>query len=164
MIGTGATGAPTIPEVANTAGNLAVSQRTPNWCAPLHNSRIDADEMAKIKAGYPEMFSRCQETFACFLHTADPRSTYDVTPEEREALNQYGPVEIYASSEESVGDVRLRQFAQCVIQRYFRDMEGAETVGFSHGQFGLVVEPLDHAAGELLPGTEVVEDQCAMRA
>ena len=86
VIGTGATGVQTIQEVAETVGHLTVFQRTPNWCAPLHNSRIDADEMAKIRTGYPEMFRRCQETFACFLHTPDPRGTFEVTPEEREAF------------------------------------------------------------------------------
>ena len=45
-----------------------------------------------------------------------------------------------------MGNVRLRQFAKCMVQRGFRDVEGAEAVGFSHGQFGLVVETLDHAA------------------
>jgi cation diffusion facilitator CzcD-associated flavoprotein CzcO len=86
VIGTGATGVQTIQEVAKTAGHLTVFQRTPNWCAPLHNSRIDAEEMTRIKAGYPEMFRRCQETFACFLHTPNPRGTFEVTPEEREAF------------------------------------------------------------------------------
>jgi len=86
VIGTGATGVQTIQEVAKTAGQLTVFQRTPNWCAPLHNGKIDAETMAKIKAGYPEMFRRCQETFACFLHTPDPRNTFEVTPEEREAF------------------------------------------------------------------------------
>src|SRR6185437_4562074 len=86
VIGTGATGVQTIQEVAKTVGHLTVFQRTPNWCAPLHNSRIDADTMAKIKADYPNMFKRCQETFACFLHTPDPRGTFEVTPEEREAF------------------------------------------------------------------------------
>jgi cation diffusion facilitator CzcD-associated flavoprotein CzcO len=86
VIGTGATGVQTIQEVAKTAGHLTVFQRTPNWCAPLHNSRIDAETMATIKAGYPEMFKRCQETFACFLHTPDPRGTFEVTPTEREAF------------------------------------------------------------------------------
>ena len=86
VIGTGATGVQTIQEVAKTAGHLTVFQRTPNWCAPLHNSTIDAEEMAEIKAGYPEIFKRCQETFACFLHTPDPRGTFEVTPEEREAF------------------------------------------------------------------------------
>jgi cation diffusion facilitator CzcD-associated flavoprotein CzcO len=32
------------------------------------------------------MFRRCQETFACFLHTPGPRGTFEVTPEEREAF------------------------------------------------------------------------------
>ena len=32
------------------------------------------------------MFKRCQETFACFIHTPDPRGTFEVTPEEREAF------------------------------------------------------------------------------
>ena len=86
VIGTGATGVQTIQEVAKTVGQLTVFQRTPNWCAPLHNGRIDADEMAQIRAGYTEMFRRCQETFACFLHTPDPRRTFDVTQEEREAF------------------------------------------------------------------------------
>ncbi|WP_428483929.1 flavin-containing monooxygenase [Rhodopila sp.] len=86
VIGTGATGVQTIQEVVKTAKHLTVFQRTPNWCAPLHNGKIDAAEMAKIKAGYPEMFRRCQETFACFLHTPDPRGTFEVTPEQREAF------------------------------------------------------------------------------
>ena len=86
VIGTGATGVQTIQEVAKTVGHLTIFQRTPNWCAPLHNDKIDTQEMAKIRADYPEIFRRCQETFACFLHTPDPRGTFEVTPEEREAV------------------------------------------------------------------------------
>ena len=86
VIGTGATGVQTIQEVAKTAKTLTVFQRTPNWCAPLHNAKIDEKEMAEIRPRYPEIFQRCRETFACFLHTPDPRSTSEVTPEEREAL------------------------------------------------------------------------------
>ncbi len=86
VIGTGATGVQTIQEVAKTAGHLTVFQRTPNWCAPLHNGPIPPDEMARIKADYPEMFKRCQETFLCFLHTPDRRKTFEVSEEEREAF------------------------------------------------------------------------------
>jgi cation diffusion facilitator CzcD-associated flavoprotein CzcO len=32
------------------------------------------------------MFRRCQETFACFIHTPDPRGTFEVSDEEREAF------------------------------------------------------------------------------
>jgi cation diffusion facilitator CzcD-associated flavoprotein CzcO len=39
------------------------------------------------------MFKRCQETFACFLHTPDPRGTFEVSDEEREAFLE----ELYAA-------------------------------------------------------------------
>jgi cation diffusion facilitator CzcD-associated flavoprotein CzcO len=92
VIGTGATGVQTIQEVAKTAGHLTVFQRTPNWCAPLHNARIAATEMQRLREWYPEMFARCQETFSCFLHTPDPRDTFDVSEAEREAFweQRYG--------------------------------------------------------------------------
>jgi cation diffusion facilitator CzcD-associated flavoprotein CzcO len=70
-----------------------VFQRTPNWCAPLHNGRIDTETQAKIKAGYPEMFARCRETFACFIHTPDPRGAFEVSDEERQAFYE----KLYAS-------------------------------------------------------------------
>jgi cation diffusion facilitator CzcD-associated flavoprotein CzcO len=84
VIGTGATGVQTITEVAKTAGHLTVFQRTPQWCAPLHNAKISKEEMHRIRANYAEIFARCQETFGCFIHATDPRATHEVTPEERE--------------------------------------------------------------------------------
>jgi cation diffusion facilitator CzcD-associated flavoprotein CzcO len=86
VIGTGATGVQTIQTIAKEVGHLTVFQRTPNWCAPLHNCKIDAETQARIKDGYPEMFARCQETFACFIHTPDPRGAFEVSDEEREAF------------------------------------------------------------------------------
>ena len=86
VIGTGATGVQTITEVAKTAGHLTVFQRTPQWCAPLHNAKIGKEEMNRIRANYPEIFARCQETYGCFIHATDPRAASEVTPEEREAF------------------------------------------------------------------------------
>jgi cation diffusion facilitator CzcD-associated flavoprotein CzcO len=86
VIGTGATGVQAITEIATTVGHLTVFQRTPNWCAPLHNSRIDAATQASIKANYPEIFARCRDSFGCFIHAADPRNALEVSPEEREAF------------------------------------------------------------------------------
>ena len=86
VVGTGATGVQTIAEVAKTAGHLTVFQRTPNWCKPLHNGPIDAETQARIKANYDELFKRCKETYACFIHTVDPRGIFEVTPQEREAF------------------------------------------------------------------------------
>jgi cation diffusion facilitator CzcD-associated flavoprotein CzcO len=86
VIGTGATGVQVITEIAKTAGHLTVFQRRPNWCTPLHNRPITEAEMAEIRQGYPALFQRCRETAACFLHTTDPRGTFEVNPEEREAF------------------------------------------------------------------------------
>lgn len=86
VIGTGATGIQTIQTIAKEVGHLTVFQRTANWAAPLHNGKIDAETQKKIKAGYPEIFARCQETFACFVHTPDPRGAFEVSDAEREAF------------------------------------------------------------------------------
>ncbi|MGY4258221.1 cation diffusion facilitator CzcD-associated flavoprotein CzcO [Bradyrhizobium sp. USDA 4516] len=86
VIGTGATGIQTIQTIAGEVGHLTVFQRTANWAAPLHNGRIDAETQARIKAGYPEIFARCKETFACFVHTPDPRGAFEVSEAEREAF------------------------------------------------------------------------------
>jgi len=86
MIGTGATAVQAITEIAKTVGHLTVFQRTPNWCAPLHNSKIDAATQARIKATYPEIFALCRDSFGCFIHQADPRKALEVSAEEREAF------------------------------------------------------------------------------
>ena len=83
VVGTGATGVQTIQEVCKDVGHLTVFQRRPNWCAPLHNAKIDSDEMKEIRAGYEEIFETCNQTAAGFLHTADARSTFEVSEEER---------------------------------------------------------------------------------
>jgi cation diffusion facilitator CzcD-associated flavoprotein CzcO len=86
IIGTGATAVQTIQEIAKTVGHLAVFQRTPNWCAPLNNGTISHAEMRDIRAHYRDIFARCTETPGCYIHAPDPRSTHEVTAEEREAF------------------------------------------------------------------------------
>lgn len=86
VIGTGASGVQVIQEMAKVAAHLTVFQRTPNWCAPLHNSPIDAESQRRIHATYPEIFDRCRETFGQFLHDSDRRNALDLSPTEREAV------------------------------------------------------------------------------
>src|SRR3954454_22021046 len=86
VIGTGATAVQATQEIAKTVGDLTVFQRTPNWCAPLHNAKIGEDEMRRIRASYPEIFARCNESPGCFIHKPDRRRTHEVSPEEREAF------------------------------------------------------------------------------
>ena len=92
VIGTGATAVQLITEIAKAVGHLTVFQRTPNWCAPLHNGQIDADEQASIRERYAEMFERCRNTYGGFIHDADRRKALEVSDEERIAFYE----ELYA--------------------------------------------------------------------
>ncbi len=86
VIGTGATGVQVIQTIAPLVGELTVFQRTPNWCTPLHNRKITDEEQQKIKAGYPAMFELLRRTPGCYIHDTDPRGTFEVTEQEREAF------------------------------------------------------------------------------
>lgn len=84
IIGTGATAIQIIQEIKKTAGSLTVFQRTPNWTAPLRNTKISKEEMAEIRQRYPQIFQDCLDSYAGFIHKGDKRSTLDFTQEERE--------------------------------------------------------------------------------
>lgn len=85
IIGTGATAIQTIQEIKKVVGSLTVFQRTANWTAPLRNTKISKEEMTEIRGQYPDIFAKCAESGSCFIHLRDPRSTFDLDAEEREA-------------------------------------------------------------------------------
>jgi cation diffusion facilitator CzcD-associated flavoprotein CzcO len=86
IIGTGATGVQAITEIAKTVGHLTVFQRTPNFCAPLHNDEITKGEQLEIKASYDEIFSKCKTSHGAFVHNPVREKAVEATPEEREAF------------------------------------------------------------------------------
>ncbi|KAJ5506758.1 hypothetical protein N7453_005715 [Penicillium expansum] len=92
VIGTGATAIQVIQEVSKTVGHLTVFQRTPNWSLPLRNAPLTPEEMNEIRSRYPEIFRKCAESWHCFMHVPDKRSTFDLNPEDREAFSE----ELYA--------------------------------------------------------------------
>ncbi len=92
VIGTGATGVQVIQTIAPAVAQLTVFQRTPNWCTPLNNRKISDEEQRQIKGSYPELFELLRTTPGCYIHNADPRGTFEVTEQEREAFweQRYG--------------------------------------------------------------------------
>ncbi|MGR8946717.1 MAG: flavin-containing monooxygenase [Gammaproteobacteria bacterium] len=86
VVGTGASGVQVIQTIANEVDHLTVFQRRPNYCAPLQNTPITAEEMDEIKANYPAIFAQCRDSFASFLVSPDPRSALEVSAQEREAF------------------------------------------------------------------------------
>ena len=86
VIGTGASGVQAIQEICKTAAHLTVFQRRPNWCTPLHNGPITKVEMDEIRSRYDEIFELCRQTAVCFVHTINPRGTFEVSEAERLAF------------------------------------------------------------------------------
>ncbi|AMK19967.1 MULTISPECIES: flavin-containing monooxygenase [Sphingobium] len=84
VVGTGSTGVQIITEVAKTAGELFVFQRTPNWCVPLGNAPLSEEDRAQIRAELPQQIALCMETFAGFPHKFSETSALEAAPEERE--------------------------------------------------------------------------------
>jgi cyclohexanone monooxygenase len=54
VIGTGSSAVQAIPVIAEQAAHLTVFQRTPNFSIPAGNHPLQAEEIAKVKATYPE--------------------------------------------------------------------------------------------------------------
>src|ERR671919_345764 len=89
---------PTIPGVATFQGQSCHTHDWPKEPVRFEGKRVAVigtgatgvqtitEEMNRIRADYPQIFARCQETYGCFIHATDPRATSEVTPEEREAF------------------------------------------------------------------------------
>ncbi len=84
VIGTGATAVQAIPEIAQQAKHLTVFQRTPNFCVPARNGRVDPQVTKARKADYDGVRQRIKNSFFGFELNFIPKSVLATTPEERE--------------------------------------------------------------------------------
>jgi cation diffusion facilitator CzcD-associated flavoprotein CzcO len=84
VIGTGATAVQAIPEIAQQAKHLTVFQRTPNFCVPARNGRVDPEVSKARKADYDGVRERIRNSFFGFELNFIPKSVLEATPEERE--------------------------------------------------------------------------------
>jgi cation diffusion facilitator CzcD-associated flavoprotein CzcO len=164
VIGTGATGVQAITEIAKTVGHLTVFQRTPNWCAPLHNRPIDEATQAHIKATYPEIFAVCRNSFGCFIHDADPRKALEVSPEVREAfyekLYREPGFGIWMGNFRDVlinkeANVTITEFMRRKIRERVRDPRIAEKLIPTNHGFGTRRVPLESGYYEVFNRTNV---------
>jgi cyclohexanone monooxygenase len=84
VVGTGATAVQAIPEIAQQAKHLTVFQRTPNYCVPARNGKVDPDLVKARKADYDGIVTRIRHSFFGFELDFIPKSALEATPEERE--------------------------------------------------------------------------------
>ena len=84
VIGTGATAVQAIPEIAQQAKHLTVFQRTPAFCVPARNGRVDPEVTKARKADYDGIRQRIKDSFFGFELYPIPKSVLETTAEERE--------------------------------------------------------------------------------
>jgi cation diffusion facilitator CzcD-associated flavoprotein CzcO len=84
VVGTGATAVQAIPEIAQQAKHLTVFQRTPNYCVPARNGKVDPAVVNARKADYDAIVERIRNSFFGFELEFIPKSALEATPEERE--------------------------------------------------------------------------------
>jgi cation diffusion facilitator CzcD-associated flavoprotein CzcO len=86
VVGTGSSGVQLVPEIAGSVAELAVYQRTANWCTPLNNAPITPDEQAQLRADFEAIREVLNTSPHGFLHRAHDRATFDDSADERWAF------------------------------------------------------------------------------
>lgn len=73
-------------EIGDSVKHLSLFMRTPNYCLPMNQRKLDPNEEEKKKANgdYEKAFNDCRKTFAGFTYDFVDRNTFDDTPEQRE--------------------------------------------------------------------------------
>jgi cation diffusion facilitator CzcD-associated flavoprotein CzcO len=83
VVGTGSSGVQIVPAILDQVASLTVYQRTPNWCTPLNNGPITAEEQARLRAEFASICETLNTSPAGFLHQAHDRASFDDPEEER---------------------------------------------------------------------------------
>ena len=86
VIGTGSSGVQIVPVIAPRVAQLTVYQRSANWCTPLNNRAISADEQIELRERFAEMKEILDTSIAGFLHEPHDRASTDDSAEQRQAF------------------------------------------------------------------------------
>jgi cation diffusion facilitator CzcD-associated flavoprotein CzcO len=86
IIGTGASAVQAIPVIAQQAKHLTVFQRTPNYCVPARNGKVDPDVVQARKASYDRITEVIRNSYFGFEYDFIYKSALEASPEERERV------------------------------------------------------------------------------
>jgi cation diffusion facilitator CzcD-associated flavoprotein CzcO len=86
VIGTSSSGVQVVSAVVDQVESLAVYQRSANWCTPLNNRPITAEEQAQLRADFEQLRQVLNTSIHGFHHPLNPRSAFDDTAEDRLAF------------------------------------------------------------------------------
>lgn len=86
VIGTGSSGIQIVSEVARTAGELYVFQRTPSFSLPMRNRPLDDDHVAEIKRHYPAIRRAAAASALGGVRAQSSRPFFSLPRDQRERL------------------------------------------------------------------------------
>ncbi|HEY4378369.1 MAG TPA: NAD(P)/FAD-dependent oxidoreductase, partial [Acidimicrobiales bacterium] len=86
VVGTSSSGVQVVATIAGEVESLTVFQRTANWCTPLNNRPITAEEQAELRAGFAELREVLNTSIHGFHHPVNTKGAFDDSPEERQAF------------------------------------------------------------------------------
>jgi cation diffusion facilitator CzcD-associated flavoprotein CzcO len=86
VVGTSSSGVQVVPSILDQVASITVFQRTANWCTPLNNGPITAEEQAELRAGFEDLREVLNTSIHGFHHPLNTRMAFDDSPEERLAF------------------------------------------------------------------------------
>ena len=136
IIGTGSSAIQSIPIIAQSAEQLTVFQRTPNYAVPAWNIPLDPDVQNAVKVDYPALRARAKTTRNGIDFPMPTSSALAVSPDEREAIYesrwQLGGLSFMTAFNDLLVDKRsndtLADFIRRKIRSIVEDPETAETL------------------------------------
>jgi cation diffusion facilitator CzcD-associated flavoprotein CzcO len=86
VIGTSSSGVQVVATILADVADLTVYQRTANWCTPLNNTPITAEEQQQLRADFEQLCEVLNTSISGFAHPVNPRSAFEDSAEERQAF------------------------------------------------------------------------------
>jgi cation diffusion facilitator CzcD-associated flavoprotein CzcO len=84
VVGTSSSGVQIVPAIVDDVASLTVYQRTANWCTPLNNAPITAEEQVALRAGFEQLCEIVNTSVHGFHHRTCGRTAFEDSEEERE--------------------------------------------------------------------------------
>jgi cation diffusion facilitator CzcD-associated flavoprotein CzcO len=86
VVGTSSSGVQVVPAILRDVESVTVYQRTANWCTPLNNRPITADEQAQLRADFEQLREILNTSIAGFHHPVNERLAFSDSAAERQAF------------------------------------------------------------------------------
>jgi cyclohexanone monooxygenase len=155
IIGSGATTVQMLPVVAQTAGDVTVFQRTPNYILPAMQKPMTPEWERQIKDDYDAVIAKCRNhVFGMAFDSPVGRNAMDCTPEERERIFEENWTGSFRWVFETFDDLLVSPEANRIagdfivkkMRERVRDPEVADMLSPSFDDYPLFAKrpPLDH--------------------